>query len=214
MTVSVPTLLWISWHRDTTHLLSLKIGFMETDVNRRPDDWSVWDNFGSPHPLELAMSGDIFSCHNWGEYKIQFSCSVVSYSLWPHGLQHSRLACPSPAPGACSNSRPSSQWFHPTISSSVVPFSCCPQSFPASGSFLMSQFFASDGQSIGPSALASVLPTNTQHWFPLGLTSLILKTKGLSKIFSNTTVQKHQFFGVQFSLWSNSHIHTWLLAKP
>ena len=96
-----------------------------------------------------------------------------------------------------------------------VPFSSCLQTFPASGSFLMSQFFASDGQSIGPSALASVLPTNTQHWFPLGLTSLIsLQSKGLSRVFSKATLQKHQFFGAQLSLWSNSHIHSWLLEKP
>ena len=143
-----------------------------------------------------------------------FSRSVVSDSLQPHGLQHARLPRPSPAPRACSNSCPLSRWCHPTISSSVVPFSSCPQSFPASGSFLMSQLFTAGGQSIGTSASTSVLPMNIQGWFPLGLTGLIsLKAKGLSRVFSNTDVQKHQFFGVHPSLWSNSHIHTRLLEK-
>ena len=132
-----------------------------------------------------------------------------------HGLQHASLPCPSPFPGACSNSCPSSQWCHPTISSSVVPFFSRLQSFPASGSFLMSQLFASGGQSIGASASTSVLLMNVQGWFPLGLTGWIsLQSKGLSRVFSNTTVQKHQFFGTQLSLWSSSHIHTWLLEKP
>ena len=146
---------------------------------------------------------------------IQFSHSVVSDSLWPHGLQHTRLPCPSPTPGACSNSCPSSQWCHPTISSSVVPFSSCPQSFPASESFPVSQFFASGGQSVGVSASAWVLPMNIQGWFPLGWTGWIsLQSKGLSRVFSNTTVQKHQFFSAQFSLWCDSQIHTWLPEKP
>ena len=132
---------------------------------------------------------------------VQFSHSVVSDSLRPHGLQHARLPCPSPTPRAYSNSRPSSQWYHPTISSSVIPFSSCPQSFPASGSFPMSQFFASDGQTIGVSASASVLPMNTQDWSPLGMTGWIsLLSEGLSRVFSNTTVQKHQFFSAQLSL--------------
>ena len=144
-----------------------------------------------------------------------FSCSVMSNSLPPHGLQHARPPCPLPSPRACSNSCPSSRWCHPTISSSVVPFSSCLQSFPESGSFLMNQVFASGGQSIGTSALTSVLPMNIQDWFPLGLTGWIsLQSKGLSRVFSNTTVQKHQFFGTQPSLWSNSYIHTWLLEKP
>ena len=126
---------------------------------------------------------------------VQFSCSVISNSLWPHGLQHTRLPCPSLTPGACSNSRPSSQGCHPTISSSVIPVSSCLQSFPASGSFPLSQFFASGGQSIAVSASASVLPMNIQDWFPLGWTGWIsLQSKRLSRIFSNTTVQKHQFF--------------------
>ena len=136
---------------------------------------------------------------------VQFSRSVVSRSLRPHGLQHTRPLCPSPTPGAGSNSCPLSQWCHPTISSSFVPFSCL-QSFPASGSFPMSRLFTSGGQSIGDSASASVLPMNIQGWFPLGLTGFIsLQSKGLSIVFSNTRVQKHQFFGAQLSLWSNSH---------
>ena len=116
---------------------------------------------------------------------------------------------------ACSNSCLLSQWWHPTISSSVVPFSSCPQSFPASGSFLMSQLFTSGGQSIGASASALILPMNIQDYFPSGLTGLIsLQFKVLSRVLSNTTVQRHQFFGVQLSLRSSSHIHTWLLEKP
>ena len=126
---------------------------------------------------------------------VQFNHSVVSNSLQPHGLQHARLPCPSPTPGACSNSCSSSQWCHPTISLSVVPFSSCLQSFPASGSFSMSLFFASGGQSIGVSASASVLPMNIRDWSSLGWTGWIsLQSKGLSRVFSNTTVQKHQFF--------------------
>ena len=149
------------------------------------------------------------------DISIQFSCSVVSYSLQPHELQHVRLPCPSPTPGACSSSCPLSRWCHPTISPSVVPISFCLQSFPASGSFPMIQFFASGGQSIGVSASASVIPMNIQDWFPLGLTGWIsLQSKGLSRVFSNTTVQMHQFFSAQLSSQSNSHIHTWPLEKP
>ena len=121
----------------------------------------------------------------------------------------------SPHPRACSYSCPLSRWCHPTISSSVIPFSSCLQSFPASGSFPVSQFFISGSQSIGASASASVLPMNIQDWFPLRLTGLnSLQSKGLSRVFSKTTVQKHKFFGSQPSLWSNSHIPTWLLEKP
>ena len=146
----------------------------------------------------------------WGKI-IQFSCSVVPDSLRPHGLQHARSLCPSPTPRVCSDSCPLSQWCHPTTSSSVIPFSFCLQSFPASGSFPVSQFFKSGGQSTGASASASVLPMNIQDWLPLWMTGLIsLQSKGLSRVFSNTTVQKHQFLGAQLSLWSNSHIHTWL----
>ena len=130
----------------------------------------------------------------------QFSCSVMSYSLRPHGLQHVRPPCPSPIPGVYPNSYPLSWWCHPTISFSVVCFSSCCQSFPASGSFQMSQFFASGGQSIRASASTSVLPKNTQDWFPLGWTGWIsLKSKGLW-VFSNTTIQKHQFFDTQLSI--------------
>jgi len=137
---------------------------------------------------------------NIANYSVQFRCSVVSNSLQPHGLQHARLPCPSPTPEACSNSCPSSKWCHPTISSSVVPFSSCLQSLPASRSFPMSQFFTSGGQSIGVSASASVLPMNIQGWFPLGLAGwMSLQSKGLSRVFSNTTVQKHQFFSAQLS---------------
>ena len=132
---------------------------------------------------------------------VQFSRSVMSDSLQPHELQHARHFCPSPTPGACPNSCLSSRWCHPTISSSVVPFSSCPQSFPASGSFQMSQLFASGSQSIGASASASVLPMNTQDWSPLGWTGWIsLQSKGLSRVFSNATVQKHQFFSTQLYL--------------
>ena len=143
-----------------------------------------------------------------------YSVAKSSHSLWSHGLQHTWFPCPSPSPWVCSNLCPLSLWCHPTISSSVVPFSC-PQSFPAWGSFKMSQLFPSGGQSIGVSASASVLSMNTQDWSHLGWTGWIsLQSKGLSRIFSNTTVQKHQSFGTQLSSQSNSHIHTWPLEKP
>ena len=146
---------------------------------------------------------------------IQFSCSVVSDSLRPHESQHARPPCPLPTPGVHSNSRPSSQWCHPAISSSVVPFSSCPQSLPASESFPMSQLFAWGGQSTGASALASFLPKNTQGWSPLESVGWIsLQSQGLSRVFSNTTVQRHQFCGTQPSSQSNSHIHTWPQEKP
>ena len=138
---------------------------------------------------------------NMSAHYCQFSRSVVSGSSRPHRLQHTRLPCPSPTPGAYSNLCPSWRWRHPTVSSSVVPFSSHLQSFPASGSLQMRQFFASAGQSIGVSASASVLPMNIQDWFPLGWTSWIsLQSKRLSRVFSNTTVQKHQFFSAQLSL--------------
>ena len=143
---------------------------------------------------------------------VQFSRLVISDSLQPYGLQYATLPSPSPTPGACSNSCPLSRWCHPTISSSVIPFFCL-QYFPASGSFPMSQFFASGSQSIGASASASVFPMNIQDCFTSWLTGLILKTKGPSGVFCNTTTQKHRFFGDQLSLWYNSHIHTWLLEK-
>ena len=144
---------------------------------------------------------------------VQFSCSVMSDSLRPQGMQHTRPPCPSPTPRAYSNSCPSSQWYHPTISSSVVHFSSCLQSFPASGSFPMSQLFTSGGQSIGVSPSTSVLPMNTQDWSPLGWAGWIsLQSQGLSRVFSNTTVQKHQFFSFLYSPMLT--IHTWLLEKP
>ena len=146
---------------------------------------------------------------------VQFSHSVVSNSLQPHELQHARPPCPSPAPGVHWDSHPLSQWCHPAISSSVVPFSSCPQSLPASESFPTSQLFAWGGQSTEVSALASVLPKISQGWSPSEWTGWIsLQSKGLSGVFSNTTVQKHQFFSTQLSSQSNSHIHTWPLEKP
>ena len=145
---------------------------------------------------------------------VQFSRSVVSNSLQTHGLQHARPSCPSLTPRTYSNSCPLSPWCHPTISSSVVPFSSGPQSLPASGSFPMSQLFAWGGQSIGVSASSSLLPKNTQDWSPLGWTVWIsLQSKGLSRVFFNTTVQKHCFFSAQLSSQSNCHIHTWPLWK-
>ena len=145
---------------------------------------------------------------------VQFSRSVVCDSSRPHELQHARPPCPSPTPGVHSNSCPSSQWCHPAISSSVVPFSSCPHSLLASESFPMNQLFAWSGQSIGVSASTSVLPMNTEDWSPLEWTGWIsLQSKGLSRVFSNTTVQKHQFFSTQISSQSNSHIHTWPLEK-
>ena len=146
---------------------------------------------------------------------VQFSRSVVSNSLRPHESQHARPPCPLPTPGGHSNSCPSSPWCHPAISSSIVPFSSCPQSLPASESFLMSQLFAWGGQSTGVSASASFPPKKSQGWSPSQWTGWIsLQSKGLSRVFSNTTVQKHQFFGAQPSSQSNSHIHTWTQEKP
>ena len=156
---------------------------------------------------KLALSVQFSSVH--------FSRSVVSDSLRPHESQQARPPCPSPTPGVHPNSCPSSWWCHPAISSSVVFFSSCPQSLPASVSLPMSQLFTSGGQSTGVSALASFLPMNTQDWSPLEWAGWIsLRSKGLSRVFSNTTVQKHQFFFTQLSSQSNSHIHTWPLEKP
>jgi len=144
----------------------------------------------------------------------QFSHSVVSDSLWPHVLQHARPPCPSPTPRVYSNSCPLRWWCHPTISSSVVPFSYCLQSYPAPGFFPVSQLIASGGQRIGVLASVSVLPMNIRGWFLLGLTGLISLSKGLSRVFSSTIIQKHQFFAAQPSLWFSSHFRTWLLEKP
>ena len=165
----------------------------------------LFSQFVPPSPSPAVSTVHSLCLHL---YSAQFSCSFVSDSLRPHGLQHARLPCPSPTPGAYSSSCPWSRWCHPTISFSVIPFSSHCQSFPASGTFQMSQFFESGGQRIAVSASASVLPMNIQDWFPLGYTGLIsLQSKGRWGVSSNTTVQKHQFFGTQLSLWSNSHIH-------
>ena len=150
---------------------------------------------------KTSISTSLCSWLCGSQQTVQFSCSVLSDSPWPHGLQHARPPCPSPTPRVYSNSCPLSQWWHPTISSSAVPFSSHLQSFPASGSFQMSQFFASGDQNLGVSASASVLPMNIQDWLPLGWTGWIsLQSKGLSRVFSNTTVQQHPFFGTQLSL--------------
>ena len=145
---------------------------------------------------------------------VQFSRSVVTDSLRPHESQHARPPCPSPTPGVHSDSRPSSQWCHSAISSAVIPFSSCPQSLPASESFPMSQLFAWGGQSTGVSALALFLPKKSQGWSSEWTGWISLQSKGLSRVFSNTTVQKHQFFSAQPSSQSNSHIHTWPQEKP
>ena len=155
----------------------------------------------------------VFACVQFNS--VQFSGSVMSDSLQPHELQHARPPCPSPTPGVHSESCQSSRWCHPAISSSVVTFSSCPQSLPASESLPMSQLFAWGGQSTRVSALASFLPKKSQGWSPSEWTGWSsLQAKGLSRVFSNTTVQKHQFFSTQPSSQSNSHIHTWPLEKP
>ena len=164
-------------------------------------------NMNSSPSAQLSPTQMVFS-------SVQFSRSVVSDCLRPHESQHARPPCPSPTPGVHSDSSPSSQWCHPAISSWVVPFSSCPQSLPASGSFPMSQLFTWGGESIGVSALASVLPKKSQGWSPSEWTGWIsLQSKGLWRVFSNATVRKHQFFGAQPSSQSNSHIQTWLLEK-
>ena len=161
----------------------------------------------------ISLNGNIFQSYQFS--LVQFSHSVMSDSLRPHESQHARPPCPSPTPRVYSNSCPLSQWHHPSISSSVVPFFSCPQSLPASRSFPMSQLFPSGGQRIRVSASASVLPMNTQDWPPLGWTGWIsLQSKGFSRVFSNTTVQKHQFFSTKLSSQPNSHIHTWPVEKP
>ena len=166
---------------------------------------NIFSFYGCIHNSEIA--GSYFS--------VQFSRSIVSDSLRPHELQNTRPPCPSPSPRVHSNSRPSNQWCHPTISSSVVPFPSCSQTLPASESFPMSHLFAWGSQSTRVSASASFLPKNTQDWSPLEWTDWIsLKSTGLSRVFSNTTVQKHQFFGTQLSSQSNSHIHSRPLEKP
>ena len=159
-----------------------------------------YDEVGDPNSTRMQFC----IAPSWYTHSVQFSCSVVSSSLQPHKLQHARPPCPSPTPGVFPNSCPLSQWCHPAMSSSVAPFYSCPQSFPASGSFPMSQLFASGDQSIGVSA--SVFPMNTQDWSPLGWTGWTsLQSKGLSRVFSNTTVQKHQFLHSAFSIVQLSH---------
>ena len=165
-----------------------------------------------------GVQADLKDIVDWSQVQfnsVQFSRSVLSDSLQPRESQHARPPCLSPTPGVYSNSSPLSRWCHRTISSSVVPFSSYPQSLPASGSSPMNQLFTSGGQSIGVSASASVLPMNTQESSPLRWTSWIsLQSKGLSRLFSSTVLQKHQFFGTQLSSQSNFHIHTWPLEKP
>ena len=164
--------------------------------------------------MSLRFWNPTFCCITHTYIQFILIHSVVSDSLQPRGLKHARHPCPSPTPRACSNSCPSSWWCHPPISSSVDPFSSCLQSSPVSESFPISQNFASDGQSIGASTSASVLLLNIQDWFPLGWTVLIsLQSKGLLRVFSNTTVEKHQLCAIQLTLWCNSHIHMWLLKK-
>ena len=205
-----------------SHNLSFKNGLItDKGPTRSRVNWYTWGE-NSPLFLSLNFTTDllkvknlemkicfcflIYYKHRWllhlyVDNSVQFSHSVVADSLWPRGLQHTRPPCPSPTPKVYSNSCLLSWWCHSAISSSVSPFFSRIQSFPASGSFPMSQFFASSGQSIGASASASVLPVNTQDWSPLGWTGWIsLQSKGLSRVFSNTTVQKHQFFGAQVSV--------------
>ena len=177
-----------------------------------PWNWVPKCNWAGPYGAFPGQTPSHILC--CGSSLSQFSRSVMSDSLWPHGLQHTKPPCPSPTPRVYANSCPLSLWCHSTISSSVIPFSSCLQSFPASGSFQMSWLFASSSQSIGVSASTSVLPMNIQDWFPLGWTGWIsLQSKGLSRVFSNTTIQKHQFFSAQLSSQSNSHIHTWPLEN-
>ena len=165
--------------------------------------------------LHFSISSRGFDCLAFQFSSVQFNHSVVSDSLQPHESQHTRPLCPSPVPGVHPNTCASSWWYHPAILSSVVSFSSCPQFLPVSEFFPVSRLLAWGGQSIGVSALASVLPVNTQERSPVGWTGWIsLQSKGLSRVFSNTTVQKHQFFGTQLSSQSNSHIHTWPVEKP
>ena len=161
------------------------------------------------------MYSSTYNLHLYFSSSAQLSCSVMFDSFRPHEPKHARPPCPSPVLGVYPNSSPLSQWCHPTISSSVIPFFSCPQSFPASGPFPMSQLFAAADQSIGVSASTSVFPINIQDWSPLGWTGWIsLQSKGPSRVFSNFTVQKHQFFSAQLSSQPNSHIHIWLPGKP
>ena len=191
-------------------------------IKKTKRQFLVWRMFSETRGRQVDKTPELKSylVHRCPDHQIvlcsdQISRSVVSDSLRPHESQHARPPCLSPTPGVHWDSRPWSQWCHPTISSSVVPFSSCPQSPPASESFPMSWLFTWGGQSTGVSALASVLPKKSQGWSPSECTGWIsLQSKGLSRVFSNTTLQKHQFFGAQPSSQSNSHIHTWPLEKP
>ena len=193
---------------------------MRTIWPERANDWhnQTHPQVNAKDSVQICgLHSRTFSTHTGMLFSltVQFSCSVMSDSLWPHELQHARPPRPSPKPGVHPNSCPLSRWCHPAILSSVSPFSSCPQSLPASESFPMSKLFAWGGQSIGVSASASVLPKNTRDWSPLEWTGWIsLQFKGLSRVFSNTTVQKHQFFSTQPFSQSKFHIHTWPLEKP
>ena len=209
----------------TLKLNSLFVKFMPDQLFRKVPNYfprvthlygnELYIGFPLAHLLTYVWNNTLFVFNKYQFSSVQFSCSVVSDSLQLHESQHTRPPCPSPTPGIYPNSCPSSRWCHPASSSSVIPFSSSPQSLPASESFQMSQLFAWGGQSIGVSASASVLPRNTQDWSPLRWTGWIsLQSKGLARVFSNTTVQKHQFFGAQLCSQSNSHIHTWPQEKP
>ena len=179
----------------------------------------VWLNFFSFLPYRLStqrFKKVLRWCLQGLLLLLLFSCSVMSDYLWPHGQQHTRLPCPSPPPGDCLNLCPLSRWWHPTISPSVIPFSSCLQSFPASGSFPMSRLFTSGGQSIGASASASVIPMNIQDLFPVGLTGLIsFLSRGLSRVFSSTIVWRYQFFSAQLSLFMVQLSHPYMTTgKP
>ena len=192
-----------SWH---TKLMVNWVNHLNYNLKKK-----VHEQLDKNHLFIFWVFNGTANSYNSKIHSVQFSHSVMSDSLWPHEPQHARPPCPSLTPGVHPNSCPSRRWCHPAISSSVVPFPSCPQSLPASGSFPMSQLFAWGGQNIVVSASASVRPMNTQDWSPLGWTDWIsLQSKGLSRVFSNTTVQKHPFFSTQLSSQSNSHIHTWL----
>ena len=197
-----------SWESHSFSLFSLigvEFGARMVNIDGKQIKLQIWDTVRENKKTfvpnitvetDSGIKGYDGGAKDGGQSSVQFSHSVMSSSLRPHGLQHARPPCPSPTAGTCSNSCPLSQWCHPAISSSVIPFSSCLQSCPASESFPVSQFFASGDKSIGALASASVLPMNIQDWFPLGWTGWIsLQSKGLSRVFSNTTVQKHQFFG-------------------